>query len=402
MKTSRIIFHIDMNAFFASCEISENPELKGKPVVIAHDDPFQRSIIVSPSYEARKYGIKAPMRVKEAFELCKNIVVVEPDYELYVSYSRKFYHYLLTITKNVQMASIDEAFLDVTDLNCDYVELAKKMQTELYEKYNLPSSIGIAPNKFLAKMASDMKKPMGITILRKREIDKLLWPLKVSDMIGVGKKTAPKLNAIGIKTIGDLANFKNKELLVKTVGEQSAKYLVELANGIDDSIVDSEIHEDFQSVSNAHTFIDIEYDIKEIKRIIKLISGSLSNSLEKNNYKAKTIGLRVRDINNYTITKSKSIEEGISNEYEIYDILEDLFDDYCDADIGIRYVCGYCQRTFKAKEVKQRQLSLFDDLNEIEKEEELKKILSNVNKRFGKDTIKKGYYSFSEKDKKGE
>ena len=400
MKTSKIIFHIDMNCFFASCEIAQNEELRGKPVVIAHDDPLQRSIIVSPSYEARAYGIHAPMRVKEAFNLCKNIVVVEPDYELYVSFSKKFYEYLLTVTKNVQMASIDEAFLDVTDLNCpDYLLLAKKIQKDLVDLYKLPSSIGIAPNKFLAKMASDMKKPMGITVLRRREIDKLLWPLPIKDMIGVGKKTAPRLESIGIKTIGDLANFKNKELLVKTIGVSNSEYLVRLANGIDDSVVDSEIHEDFQSVSNAHTFSDDTYDEKEIKRIIKLISGTLSYNLERQSYKAKTIGLKLRYSNSYTLTKSKSVNDGVSSQYEIYDILEDLFDEYYTPGIGVRYVCGYCQRTFKQSDKKQNQLSLFDDLTEVEKEEEIKKVIASVNNRFGKETIKKGYYSFDDKNK---
>ena len=401
MKTSKIIFHIDMNCFFASCEIAQNPDLKGKPVVVAHDDPLQRSIIVSPSYEARAYGIKAPMRVKEAFQLCKSIVVVEPDYSLYSYNSKLFYEYLLTITKNVQMASIDEAFLDVTELNTDYLELAKRIQNDLNEKYQLPSSIGIAPNKFLAKMASDMKKPMGITVLRKREIDKLLWPLPISDMIGVGKKTAPRLQAIGIKTIGDLANFKNKELLVKTIGLNNSIYLTELANGIDNSEVDNQIHDDFQSVSNAHTFSDDTYDIKEIKNVLKLISGSLSHSLEKNNYKAKTIGLRLRYNNMYSFSKSQSVEEGISSQYEIYDILEDLFDEFYQTGIGVRYVCGYLMRTFKDTK-NTKQLSLFDDLNEIQKEEELKRIIGSVQKRFGNDTIKKGYYKYNNIDDKKE
>ena len=399
MKTSKIIFHIDMNCFFASCEIAQNEELRGKPVVVAHDDPLMRSIIVSPSYEARAYGIHAPMRVKEAFNLCKNIVIVEPDYELYVKNSKLFYEYLLTITKNVQMASIDEAFLDLSDFDCDFIELAKKIQKDLYDLYKLPSSIGIAPNKFLAKMASDMKKPMGITVLRRREIDKLLWPLPIKDMIGVGKKTAPRLEAIGIKTIGDLANFKDKDLLVKTIGVSSSEYLVKLANGIDDSIVDSEIHEDFQSVSNAHTFSDDTYDEKEIKRIIKLISGTLSHNLERQSYKAKTVGLRLRYSNSYTLTKSKSVEAGVNSQYEIYDILEDLFDDYYTSGVGVRYVCGYCTRTFKIKDEAKNQLSLFDDLDEIQKEEELKKIINSVKNRFGDATIQKGYYAFKDKDK---
>ena len=207
MKTSRIILHIDMNCFFASCEIAENPELLKKPVVIAHDDPFQRSIVLTASYVARSYGIKTTMQVREAFQLCKDIIIIEPDMDLYVSYSEKFYQYLLTITKKVEMASIDEAYVDVSDYQGNVVALADKIQNDLLKEYRLPCSIGIAPNKFLAKMASDMKKPLGITILRKRELNQYLWPLPLEQMHGVGKKTAPKLQSLGLKTIGDLPTF---------------------------------------------------------------------------------------------------------------------------------------------------------------------------------------------------
>ena len=398
MQKGRIIFHIDMNCFFASCEIAQNEELRGKPIVVAHDDPFQRSVIVSPSYEARSYGIKAPMRVKDAFKLCKNIIVVEPDYHLYSYYSKCFYNYLLTITKNVQMASIDEAFLDVSDLDCDFVELAKTMQKYLLDEYKLPSSIGIAPNKFLAKMASDMKKPLGITVLRKREIDKLLWVLPIEDMLGVGKKTAPRLREIGINTIGDLANFENKELLIKTIGVASSENLVKLANGIDEAIVDSNPSDDFQSVSNAHTFDDDTYDIKEIKNILKLISGTISNRLENKGYKAKTVGINIRYNNMYTLTKSKSINEGISDSLEIYNIFEDLFDDYYTEGSGVRYVNGFASRTFKANNIDNKQISIFDDLDKLDEEEKVKRILNGVKKKFGEDTIKKGYYSYKKKE----
>ena len=212
-KLPRIIFHIDMNAFFASCEMAVDESLRGKPIVVGHPDPLDRGIIVSPSYEARKYGVHAPMIVREAKKLCPMLIVIPGHYDLYQKYSNLFYEYLLKITPLVEMASIDEAYIDITELNLgpNAIDLAKKIQDDMLKKYKLPCSIGIAPNKFLAKMASDMKKPLGITILRKREIDKMLWPLPIKDMMWIGKKTAPRLESIGIKTIGDIVKEENKK-----------------------------------------------------------------------------------------------------------------------------------------------------------------------------------------------
>lgn len=402
MKTSRIIFHIDMNCFFASCEIAENEELKGKPIVVAHDDPLQRGLILSPSYEARKFGIKTTMKVKEAFKLCKDIVVVEPDMKLYSHYSKCFNNYLLTITKKVEMASIDEAYLDVSDLILNQgknaLDLANEMQQYLLNTYNLPSSIGIAPNKFLAKMASDMKKPLGITVLRKREIDKYMWPLPIGEMFGVGKKTAPKLNEIGINTIGDLANYKNIELLKKTVGENSALSLQRLANGIEDSEVNYIPNDDFSSVSNAHTFDTDVYDINTIKNTLKLLCGTISYRLDNKNYEAKTIGLKVNYSNFQFFNKSKGLDKGTSDSNLIYNIVEDLFDDYCNAFYGVRLVSVYAQRVSPIKN-NNIQISIFDNMNEIEKEEEVKKIINQVKNKFGTNIIKKGYYSYTNNDK---
>lgn len=397
MKTSRIIFHIDMNCFFASCEIAQNEDLKGKPVVVAHDDPLQRGIILSPSYEARKYGIKTTMKVRDAFKLCKEIIVIEPDMRLYSENSKLFHKYLLTITNKVEMASIDEAYLDATDLimskGMDALKLANDMQQFLLNTYKLPCSIGIAPNKFLAKMASDMKKPLGITVLRKREIDKYMWPLPITDMFGVGKKTAPKLQSIKIETIGDLAKFSNYELLSKTVGEHSAKALINLANGNDESEVCYLPSNDYSSVSNAQTFDNNIYDSAVVKNTLKVLCGTVSYKLESTNRVARTVGILVRYGDFQSFNKSKGLEKGISSSSDIYDIIEDLFDDYCKIDFGVRLVTVYAQRISENKE-KNQQISMFDDMTEIEKEEEVKKILNQVKNKFGSDVIKKGYYSY--------
>ncbi len=412
MKTSRIILHIDMNCFFASCEIAENPELLKKPVVIAHDDPFQRSIVLTASYVARSYGIKTTMQVREAFQLCKDIIIIEPDMDLYVSYSEKFYQYLLTITKKVEMASIDEAYVDVSDYQGNVVALADKIQNDLLKEYRLPCSIGIAPNKFLAKMASDMKKPLGITILRKRELNQYLWPLSLEEMHGVGKKTAPKLQSLGLKTIGDLANPKNLALMKQKLGNIYATSLHQRANGIDDSEVDYSGKVEVGSISNSHTFDRNIYEERILKDTLKILVNTVANRLQKKNLKAYTIGLQLKYANFRQINRSQSLETPTNDESDIYKITEAILDENFEEglyDINnrrdsncIRLIGVFANRIVESKEQPHQQITIFDNLTELEKKEELKKIIDGVKTKFGETTINQGYYEYQNSNQKTE
>lgn len=403
MNNSKIIFHIDMNCFFASCEIAQNEELEGKPVAVAHNDPLKRGIILSPNYEARKFGIKTTMLVKDALLLCNDLVIVEPDMSLYQEYSNIFFDYLFSITANVEVASIDEGYLDVSDvcLQIHPLELAEKIQKHLLDEYQLPCSIGIAPNKFLAKMASDMKKPLGITVLRKREIDKFLWPLPISDMLGVGKKTTPKLQAIGINTIGDLANYKNIPLLKETIGEVNALSLIQRANGIDNSTVDNNNFSESSSVSNSHTFDNDVFDPLLIKKTLKIIANTVSHRLKKANQKGYTIGIQIKYSNFKQINRSRGLENPINDEYEIYGIVEDLFDEFFKQGDQIRLVGVFANRLVEEKE-EVKQYSIFDDLSKIDKEDNIQRILSNLQNHFGKDSISRGYYEYKKKEETNE
>lgn len=386
----RIIFHIDMNCFFASCEIAANPELKDKPLIIARDDAFRKSIILTASYEARKYGIYTTMLVKDAIKLCPQVIIEEPHYNLYSYYSKQFFDYLHTITDKIEPMSIDEGFLDVTDVcqKVNALDLAKTIQDTLLSKFKLPCSIGIAPNKFLAKMASDMKKPLGITVLRKREIPELLWPLPIEDMMGVGKKTAPRLKEIGINTIGDAANYQNIELLNKTVGKAMAEYLKDKSFGIDNSPVVCEKKGDAESISNSHTFDFDEINLKTIKETLKVLTNSISYRLEKNDFKAYTIGIQIKFNTFQTINRSKGLNKPTNDSFEMYSIVNELFDEFYD-DSPIRLVGVFANRLVKEKE-EVKQYSLFDDLDKIEKENDIKKLLGKINSTMGNDIINIG------------
>jgi DNA polymerase-4 len=188
MKKYRIIFHVDLNAFYASCEEAIDPSLKSHPIGIAKNS--DRGILTTANYAARKFGVSSAMNVYEAKKRCLHIKIIPPNFALYEAYSDQFFTYLRTFTDQIEPASIDEGYLDLTnDLNGKHpLDIAKEIQETLLNQYQLPVSIGIAPNMFLAKMASDMKKPLGITVLRKRDIQEKLWPLPIEKMFGIGKK----------------------------------------------------------------------------------------------------------------------------------------------------------------------------------------------------------------------
>lgn len=397
MNSPKIIFHIDMNCFFASCERAENKDLVGKPIAVAHQDPLYRGMVLSPSYEARKFGIKTTMLVRDALKLCHDLIIVEPKMYLYQEYSRKFMSYLETITPIIEQASIDEAYLDVTENSKTEhpLALAKRIQTYILNELNLPCSIGIGPNKFLAKMASDMKKPLGITVLRKREIDKYLWPLPIEQMYGIGKKTAPKLREIGINTIGDLAHFDFGKLK-NTVGEAYASALIARANGEGSTEIIVGETENL-SVSNAHTFDHPVFDVSLIKETMKVLANTVSHRLEKHGKQAQTVGLIIKYPNMRQIIRSKALDRPTNDSGKIFDVAEEILDELFQPGDQIRLVGISATRLVKAAE-EVKQFSIFDNLSEIEKEESIRKLLKNLKQNFGENSINRGFYEYRGKE----
>ena len=388
-----------MNSFFASCEIAENPSLKGKKIAVGHLGNDRKGIIVAASYEAKPYGIRAAMPVHEAMIKCPDLIIVEPRMSLYAEYSRKFFDYFLSITPLVEPGSIDEAYLDVTDVCAPsmIVDLAKTMQNDILTKFNLPCSIGIAPNKFLAKMASDMKKPLGITVLRKREIDKLLWPLPISSMYGVGTRSLDSFKALNIKTIGDLANYKDMKLLQDVLGKTSAESLYYHANGGGSTEVDVNRFTDVSSISNSQTLDHDEYDPVKMLLMIKILTNTLSNRLSKANLKAHTFTLQIKYNTFKLVSKSKTFTDPINDEKKMYNIMKDLFEDLYDNITAVRLFGVGANKLVESKE-DVRQLSLFDDLDEEEKDHNITSLLESINKSIGSIVIKRGVDQTETKD----
>lgn len=380
-----------MNCFFVSCEVAENPDLKGKKIAVAPNGSDRKGIILAASYEARPYGVRSAMRVSDALRKCPDLIIVEPTMGLYGEYSRKFFEYFLKITPLVEPASIDEGYLDVTDVcePSEIMNLAYKIQKDLLELYSLPCSIGIAPNKFLAKMASDMKKPLGITVLRKREVPEKLWPLPIGDMIGVGKKTLETLNAIGIKTIGDLANFKDLNLLKDVIGDNNTNGLYAHAHGIGSNEVDVNRFNDVSSISNSQTFDHDEYDIAKMKLLIKLLTNTICNRLEKHSLKAYNFTLQLK-YNNFKVTsKSTTLKNPTSDSRKVYKLFEDIFDDFYDTSFPLRLIGVAASKVIEAHD-EIKQLSIFDSLEEEQKEVTIDNLIKIINNEVGITALKRG------------
>ncbi|WP_077703605.1 DNA polymerase IV [Virgibacillus dokdonensis] len=325
-KQRRIIFHVDMNSFYASVEMAYDPSLKGKPLAIAGNPEERKGIVVTSSYEARAKGVKTTMNVWQAKKLCPDLLVMRPNFSRYRAASKAVFKIFSEYTTIVQPVSIDEGFMDVTEIAKDIhaVDLAQEIQQRILRELDLPSSIGIAPNKFLAKMASDMKKPLGLTVLRKRELPTKLWPMPVGEMYGVGEKTATKLNKAGIYTIGDLAK-KDVYHLKQFLGINGER-LQNRANGVDKRPVDPNAIYDFKSIGNSKTLPSDTTDDEEIYTLLKELANKVEQRMKRKKTVGKSVQLTIRYHDRRTITRSKKLRYYVHGAKdiltEVYDLLQ--------------------------------------------------------------------------------
>lgn len=376
----QIIFHIDLNAFFASAEISVNPHLKGKPIVICRES--RRAIITTASYEARKYGIHSAMPLFKAKELCPHLITVEPHFSLYKTLSQNFFNIISQFSNYLEVASIDECYVDMTEYiqenQLDPRICALHIQKKVYQELKLDCSIGIAPNKFLAKMASDMKKPQGITIITHQNYKEKLWPLPISSMIGIGKKTQPKLIAMGILTIGDLAKYENYEKIKPIFGKNTLIYY-QRANGKDFSKINYSRNE-LKSVGNSTTFERDSHDEEFIKNKFKELSLEVSRRAKKRALISNNISITLK----YTREKSRTKQTIINhytNDYEtIYATALFLFENIYQGE-DLRLVGVSINHVVHIHDLNQ-QLSLFEPTHQEIKESsniQIDQLIQNLN-----------------------
>ncbi len=386
-KKYRIIFHIDLNAFFASCEMAEDEKLKNIPLGIGGSR--DRGVLTTANYVARKFGIKSGMNSFEAKRLCPNLLILPVNFDLYRKYSNIFFNLLSEYSDTIEKGSIDEGYLDMTDLSEEVnpLEIAEEIQERLLNEYKLPVSIGIAPNMFLAKMASDILKPLGITVLRKRDIKEKLWVLPIEDMFGIGKKTYPNLKLLGIETIGDLVAYKDGRKLKLVLGNRVSEF-IDKANGIDNRKVEPHRYVEYKSIGNSSTYsVDLQEYQEVLSKLLKL-SKNVVERLNADDSVAKTINIQVRYNDFSQINRSKTLDFYTDNFFEIYQVVEQLYDDN-QGDLPIRLL-GVSVSNLKPSVSNFRQINIFNAPASSTQEEKVIHILNNINETYGEKIIKKG------------
>jgi len=309
--SKRIIFHLDMDHFYTAVEERERPELRGNPVIVGADpkEGRGRGVVSTSNYEARKAGVKSGMPISRAWKLCPEGVYLPPNFPLYIRVSNEVMEMAKNFAEKFEQWGIDEAFLDVTSKVRNFEDakkLAIKIKNEIKAKENLTCSIGVGPNKLVAKIASDFQKPDGLTVVGKEDVEGFLAPLPVRRLLWVGRKTEAKLKTVGVATIGDLARF-DPTVLAEMFGVMGVQMHL-MARGIDNSEVEQRT--EVKSVSHETTFEEDSDDIETVLRALDELSESVireANS-QKLFFKTVTVKLRYENFETHTFTKTLTFQ----------------------------------------------------------------------------------------------
>jgi len=300
----RRILHVDMDAFYASVEQRDDPALRGRPVAVG-GRPESRGVVCAASYEARAFGVRSALPMARALRLCPHLVVVPPDFSKYGAVSRQVFDLFRSVTPLVEPLSLDEAYLDVTSNAWGLplgMEVARRLKERIREETSLTASAGVAPNKFLAKIASGWKKPDGLTVIAPERMEAFLQKLPVDALWGVGPKTAARLRARGIERLVDVRSA-DASLLAETVGSY-AEALRRMSYGQDDRPVDP--NRERKSVGCEETFVHDLTDAAEIRSRVEALARNTAEYLVRKKLRARTLTLKLRYSNFQTITRSET------------------------------------------------------------------------------------------------
>lgn len=385
---TRKILHIDMDAFFAAIEQHDNPDYRGKPVIVG-GDPHSRGVVSTCSYEARKFGVHSAMPLREALRRCPQGIFTPVRGWRYAEVSRMIMKIMNQYTPLVEPLSLDEAFLDLTGSEALFGP-AEKIAAEIVERIKtevgLSASAGLAPNKFLAKLASDLKKPHGFVIITKDNMAEILEDLPVRKIWGVGPKTEAQLNGMGIRTIGMLRRM-DPDLLFKKLGNTGLE-LYRLAYGLDERLV--EPNEENKSVGHEITFQTDTADREFLAGVLLWLTEQVARRLRRNNLKGRVITVKIRDHNFKTLTKRVTLKEATDFEEEIYK--EAL---YLAGNVqwgaGKVRLLGVSVSGFDKEE--SLQMGLFSELEQRPKDENLAKLhqtMDQLRDKFGEGIVTKG------------
>jgi DNA polymerase-4 len=317
----RVIFHLDMDAFYASVEQRDTPALRGKPVIVGAP-PTQRGVVCAASYEARKFGVRSAMPSATAGRLCPKGIFVRPRMEAYREESREIMRLVTETGATVEQMSIDEAYVDISALSQAHdldaslqqaVPLAQHLKERIRAERQLTATIGIASNKLLAKIASDHKKPDGLTLIAERDKVQFLRPLPVRALYGVGKKTEEILNNAGIDTIGAMQDYQGD---LRALAGSFGVTLKRFAFGEDDRALS--LGDEIKSISNEETFLHDTEDRKILRHCLREQAADIAERLKRRRLGAHTVQVKIRYGDFTTLSRQFSVEEAITEAGDIY------------------------------------------------------------------------------------
>ena len=394
---SRKIIHLDLDAFFCAVEEQRNPSLAGKPFAVG-GRPEERGVVSSCNYPARRLGVRSAMPMAVALRCCPQLIIVSPHHNLYSQASEKVMQLLQNLTPLVEQISIDEAFLDVTFMPDDPGEIAQQMQITVRSELGLPCSLGVATNKLVAKIATDVGKhastgdapPNAITVVPPGKETEFLAPLPVQALWGVGPKSAEKLAALGIFTIGNLAGYPANEIM-RLFGKAGQEFSLH-ARGIDDRPIVT-AHE-LKSISQEITFAHDVMDRERLKKTLQELSETVGKRLRQEDRFGATVKIKLRWPDFTTFTRQITLSHPTNQDQIIFQAASELFEKNCVSGQPIRLigvgVSGICRPV--------RQLGLWEKIdptndranNDNPMEHQLQQVLGDLRQRFGRQIIKRG------------
>lgn len=383
----RKIIHLDLDAFFCAVEILRDPTLEGQPFAVG-GRPDQRGVVASCSYPARTYGVRSAMPMARALQRCPHLTIVAGHREQYSAYSRKVMAHLENLTDLIEQISIDEAFIDVSDLRTPAREIAQTLQTAIWEQLHLPCSLGVAANKLVAKIANNVGKataapgvpPMAITVVPPGEEAAFLAPLPVGELWGVGPKTAESLESLGIRTIGDLARWPEADL-IRRFGKHGED-LARRARGIDTRPVTTE--HAVKSISRETTFAQDITDLTTLKRTLSRLSADVGRRLRRRELAGTTVKLKLRWSDFTTLTRQATLDQPTDRDDAIFRIALQLLAENRPRGKPVRLI-GVGVANLSPP---MAQLQLWDQQQPL-KDERLQAALDQVRDRFGRDAIQR-------------
>ena len=384
---ARTILHLDLDAFYCAVEENQNPELRGVAFAVG-GKPNERGVVSSCSYAARKYGVRSAMPMSRALRLCPKLVIVPGRHRLYSEASRQVMARLKALTPLVEQISIDEAFLDISDLTEPPERIARGLQAGIRDELGLPSSIGIAPNKLVAKIATEVGKkaakgdqpPFALTIVPTRKEADFLAPLPAEMLWGVGPKTSARLNDLGIHTIGDIASWPESEL-IRLFGE-NGRDMAKHAKGRDDRPVVTE--REIKSISQEVTFSRDVRDDKSLEKTLSDLSAQVGRRLRKNKLAGTTVKLKIRWPDFTTLTRQVTLSSTTDQDGEIAKTALGLLRKIRKSGQAVRLIGVGVSGLGEP----MRQLELWEFNSD--KERKLQEVVDELKEKYGEDAIKRG------------